>query len=158
MLSGDAEGRAPRCLVLGYDRTDSARRAASWAMNELLPDGKLVIVHAGRPLHAPPDPLSTPGERAELGRAMIDELLLEGEDSLRDLDLATEILNADPVTALIDAARRHGASAIVVGSERHSRLHRALGVVTSELLTSSPVPVIVVPAGVSDEQRGRDDR
>jgi len=149
MLSEPAGNDARRCLVLGYDRSDSARHAASWAVEELLPNGMLVIVHACRPLHAPPDPLSSRHERVELGRAMIDELLLEGEDSLRDLEVVSEILDKDPVTALVDASRRHGARAIVVGCEQHSRLHRALGVVTSELLQSSPVPVICVPAGAT---------
>jgi len=137
------------CLVLGYDRTDSARRAALWAANELLPNGKLVIVHACRPLHAPPTPLSTAQERHQLGRAMIDELFLEGEDSLLDVDVHAEISDDDPVTALIDAARRHGARAIIVGCEQHSRLHKALGTVTSELLKSSPVPVTAVPSSAA---------
>ena len=110
------------------------------------PNGKLVIVHACRPLHAPPSPLSTAKERHELGRAMIDELFLEGEDSLFDADLVTEVSDEDPVSALTQAARRHGARAIVVGCEQHSRLHKALGTVTSELLKSSPVPVTVVPS------------
>ena len=35
---------------------------------------------------------------------------------------------------------------IVVGCEQHSRLHKALGTVTSELLKSSPVPVTAVPS------------
>lgn len=135
-----------QCLVLGYDRTDSSRRAARWAAGELHPNGKLVIVHACRPLHAPPSPLSTAKERHELGRAMIDELFLEGEDSLFDADLVTEVSDEDPVSALTQAARRHGARAIVVGCEQHSRLHKALGTVTSELLKSSPVPVTVVPS------------
>jgi nucleotide-binding universal stress UspA family protein len=130
---------------VGYDRTDGSRRAVSWAATELLPDGKLVIVHAGRPLHGPPSPLSSHQERAELGRAIVDELLLEGDDSMRDLELAAEILDKDPVSALIDAATRHGASAIVIGHERHSALQKALGVVATELLDASPVPVIAVP-------------
>jgi nucleotide-binding universal stress UspA family protein len=134
-----------RCLVVGYDRSESARRAIAWAVSDLLPDGKLVIVHGCRPLHAPTSPISSAEERLQVGRAIVDELLLESEDRLRDLDLATEILDSDPVSALIEASERHGANAIVVGSERHSRLRRALGVVTSELLQSSPVPVIVVP-------------
>jgi nucleotide-binding universal stress UspA family protein len=33
----------------------------------------------------------------------------------------------------------------VVGSEHHSRLHKAIGTVTVELLAKSPVPVVVVP-------------
>lgn len=133
------------CLVLGYDRTDSSRRAATWAANELLPDGKLVIVHACRPLHAPPSPLSTAQERRQYGRALIDELLLEGSDSLFKIDIEAELSDRDPVTALTDAARHHSARGIVIGHERHSGLHKALGTVTSELLDTSPVPVIAVP-------------
>jgi len=134
-----------RCLAVGYDRTEGSRRAVSWAAAQLQPDGKLVIVHAGKPLHAPASPLSTHSERTELGRAMIDELLLEGEDSLRDLQLAAEILDRDPVSALVEAAARHGASAIVIGHDRHSALQRAVGSVTSELIDASPVPVIAIP-------------
>jgi len=144
-MSGSAAEGERRCLAVGYDRTDSARRALSWAAAQLQPDGKLVIVHAGRPLHGPASPLSTHEERAELGKAIVDELLLEGEDSMHDLELAAEILDKDPVSALIDAALRHDASAIVVGHEPHSRLEKAIGVVTTQLLESSPVAVIVVP-------------
>ena len=133
------------CLVLGYDRTDSARAAASWAANELPANGKLVIVHACRPLHAPPPPFSTAEERHALGRAIVDELFMDGEDRLLDIDLQAEISDEDPVSALIDAAHRHGARGIVVGCEQHSRLHKALGTVTSELLKTSPVPVTAVP-------------
>ncbi len=137
-----------RCLVVGYDRTDSSRRAVDWAVQELLPDGKIVLTHACRGLHAPPSPLSSPHERVRLGRAMIDELLLESDGPLRELEIATEILDEDPVLALTHAAARHGARAIVLGCERHSRLHKALGVVTSELLSSSSIPVVVVPVAV----------
>jgi nucleotide-binding universal stress UspA family protein len=49
---------------------------------------------------------------------------------------------------LIDAALR-SASAIVIGHEQHSALQRALGGVASELLGSSPVPVIAVPPAVA---------
>jgi nucleotide-binding universal stress UspA family protein len=137
------------CLVLGYDRTDSARLAAQWAVKQLLPDGKLVIVHSCRPLHAPPSALSSVEERHRLGRALVDELLLEGEDSLFDLDVEVEVLDSDPVSALTDAAVRHHAEAIVVGSEHHSRLHKAIGTVTIELLAQSSVPVVVVPQTAS---------
>jgi nucleotide-binding universal stress UspA family protein len=137
--------RAPRVLVLGYDRTDSARHAARWAANELAGEGKLVIVHACRPLHAPPSALMTGEERRRSARALIDELLLEGEDALFDVDTEAEISDADPVSALLDAAERYGAHAIVIGSEPHSRLHKAIGTVTTELLQRSSVPVIAVP-------------
>ncbi|MFI5008909.1 MAG: universal stress protein [Solirubrobacterales bacterium] len=137
------------CIVLGYDRSESARHAASWVTNELHSGGKLVIVYACRPLHAPPAPLSTTSERHEFGRALLDELMLDGDEELLDIDLATEISDEDPVTALIDAARRHEARAIVIGAKHHSRLHEALGTVTTELLKTSPVPVITVPLSAS---------
>jgi nucleotide-binding universal stress UspA family protein len=133
-----------RCLALGYDRTHSTRRAARWAVGQLLNDGKLVIVYGCRPLHASPTPLSRAQER-RLGRALVDELLLEGEDSLFDRDVEVEVVGLDPVSALSDAALRHRAEAIVVGSESHSRLHTAVGAITGELLKRSPVPVVVVP-------------
>ncbi len=139
------------CLVLGYDRTDSSRRAAKWAISDLPVNGKLVIVHSCRPLRAPPSPLLSAEERRQLGRAVIDELLLEGDDSLHDLELEAEISDENPVDALIDAARRHGARAIIVGCEQHSRLHKALGTVTSELLHASPVPVTAVPFPAASE-------
>ncbi|HVR05983.1 MAG TPA: universal stress protein [Solirubrobacteraceae bacterium] len=146
MAEGPAHTSCGPCFVLGYDRSESARRAAHWALGELLPDGKLVLVHSSRSLHAPASPLSTQQERAQLGRAILDELLLEGDQELFDVAIATEISEEDPVTALLQAAERHDARAIVVGHEHRSRLRRALGSVTSELLRTSPLPVIAVPA------------
>ena len=141
--SGEADSGV-RCLVVGYDRTESARGAVAWAASEVSGDGKLVLVHSCRGLHAPPSPLSSSRERRELGRALIDELMLEGEDSLFDLDVEAEITDEDPVTALIDAATRHHARLIVVGCEQHSPLRKAFGTVTSVLVSRSPVPVTAV--------------
>jgi nucleotide-binding universal stress UspA family protein len=47
------------------------------------------------------------------------------------------------VSALIEAAGRHGADAIVLGAQCHSALHEAIGTVTGELLKLSPVAVTV---------------
>ena len=140
---GAADGDT-RCLVVGYDRTETARGAVRWAAAELSGAGKLVLVHSSRGLHAPPSPLTSGPERRELGLALIDELLLAGEDSLFDLDVEADISDHDPVTALIDAAARHHARLIVVGCEHHSPLHKVVGTVTSELMGRSPVPVTVV--------------
>jgi nucleotide-binding universal stress UspA family protein len=132
-------------MVLGYDRSESSRHGASWAANQLSAGGKLVIVYATRPQHLLPALLSSQGERHDLGRAILDELMLDGEELLLDIDLETEVSDDDPVSALIGAARRHDARAIVLGAKHHSRLRQALGTVTTELLKSSPVPVITVP-------------
>jgi len=139
------------CLVLGYDGSEGSRAAVSWALRELAPNGTLVIVHAGRPLHAPPSPLSSAQERAETGHAILDELMLESDAGTFDVEVVNEVSDEDPVTALLTAAERHRANAIVTGREQHSRLHRAVGTVTSELQKRSPVPVIVVPADASEQ-------
>jgi nucleotide-binding universal stress UspA family protein len=149
MTSARADAQEQRCLVVGYDRSDGSRHAIEWAVSELAPGDKLVITHACRALHAPASPMSSSHERVSLGRAMVDELLLEGEDRMRDLELATEVLDEDPVLALTHAAARHNARAIVLGCEPHSRLYKALGSVTSELLGSSTIPVIAVPRGAA---------
>jgi len=141
-----ARAKAKRpCLVVGYDGGSSARAALDWAADVLPHDGRIVIVHSCRPLHSPPSPLASAAERRRLGKAVIDELLLEAPKRLLERDLAAEVSDRDPVSALTTAARRHGARGIVVGCRRHSRLHRAIGTVTSELLKSSPVPVTAVP-------------
>jgi nucleotide-binding universal stress UspA family protein len=145
MSSGGAKP-AKRCLVVGYDRTESSRLAAAWAAEQLLPDGKLVILHACRPLHTPPSALTSVRERRYLGRALIDELLLEENGALLDVEIEADISDQDPVTALIAAVERHGADGIVLGHERHSPLNRALGTVTSALLDIAPVPVVAVRA------------
>jgi nucleotide-binding universal stress UspA family protein len=149
-MTGPQEDAGWSCLIVGYDRTDSARLAAAWAARQLRPDGKLVILHACRPLHAQPSPLTNAKQRRELARAVIDELLMEDAGPLLEVDVEADISDDDPVTALIEAARHHGAQGIVVGHEQHSRLHRALGTVTIELLSNSPVPVITVPLSAAE--------
>lgn len=139
-----------RCLVVGYDRGESARAAVEWAARQLPPDGRLVIVFAEKPLHAPQSPLSTSGERRRFAGAAIDELLLETDGAVLDCEISTEISEQDPVSALRAAARRHGAEAIVLGSQQHSRVHQAIGTVTSGLLKDSPVPVTIVPSSAID--------
>jgi nucleotide-binding universal stress UspA family protein len=134
------------CLVVGYDGSESARAAASWAASSLPADGRLILVYACRPLHAPASPLASADERHSLGRAFLDELALDAEDAFLDVAAHAEVSDEDPVSALTEAARRHHASAIVVGCEQHSRLHKAIGTVTSELLMRSPVPVTAVPS------------
>ena len=136
-------------LVVGYDGSDGARRAVTWAAGQAGPEGTIVLVYSERPLHAPAASLASTDERRRFGRAVVDELLLEGEDELRDLDLRVEISDRDPVSALLHAAASHSADAIVIGSQDHSALQRALGTVTTELIKRSPVPVTAVPAALA---------
>lgn len=145
MSSSPAESRRDRCLVAGYDRSPASMGAIRWAAERLRDGGRLVVVHSCRPLHAPPSPLLSRDERLGIGRAVVDELLLEEAELLEGLSLSTEVLDEDPVSSLLGAAARHGADAIVVGSEPRSAARRALGVVTTELLSRSPLPVYAIP-------------
>lgn len=147
----DAEPHAgARCLVVGYDRGESAREALLWAARQLSGEGRLVIVFAERPLHVPQSPVSTPEQRRHFAGAAIDELLLTAGEEVLDRRISTEISEEDPVTALREAARRYEADAIVLGARQHSRLHEAIGTVTGGLLKDSPVPVTVVPCRSAD--------
>ncbi len=137
--------RVRRCLVVGCDRSPSAQGAVEWAGRQVGHEGTLVLVHACKPLMRPPAALSTPEERIEIGHAVIDEMLMEIGGPLLDLDVEVEVLDEDPVTAILRAARAHGAEAIVIGSEHRSRLRAAIGTVTEELLKAAEVPVIAVP-------------
>ncbi|HEU0250034.1 MAG TPA: universal stress protein [Solirubrobacteraceae bacterium] len=135
-----------KCYVLGYSRNESTREAARWATEQVLPDGKLVIIHSTRDLHLPAPPATDAEVRRRLGRDVVDELLLEGEDAMFDVDVEVEVVDKDPVSALCEAGARHSAEAIVVGCEPRSRLRTAVGTVTVELLRRSPIPVIVMPS------------
>jgi len=94
-VGANGTARIRRCMAVGFERNESSRRAAEWAALELLPDGELVLVHACRSLHAPPSPITSPEDREQLGRAIVEEFLLEANSSVHDLDLAVEILDAD---------------------------------------------------------------
>lgn len=79
---------------------------------------------------------------------MFDELALDGDNELLETLGQTELSDADPVSALTDAAARHQADGIVVGHEAHSRARRAIGTVTGELLSRARIPVTVIPPDV----------
>jgi nucleotide-binding universal stress UspA family protein len=134
------------CLVVGYDGSAGARAAVAWAARVLPQDGRLVLVHACRPLHVPPGVVGSPAERTRYGRALIDELVLDGETALLERLLTADVADEDPVTALNSAAQRFAADGIVVGARGHSRLRKLVGTVTGDLLARSGVPVIAVPA------------
>jgi nucleotide-binding universal stress UspA family protein len=134
----------PRCLVVGYDRSDAARRAAAWAARQAGSAGHVVVVHACGGPRLPP--LSTAAERRCEGDALMDELLLDGDPELLDAALDLEVSDESVVDALTDAARRYGADAIVVGNQHRSRLREAVGTVTAELLRQADVPVVAVPS------------
>ncbi len=134
---------------MGYDGSPQARYAAGWAARRVAPGGKLIVIHACRPRSRwlPEAILRTAAERRDHGGALVDELLMDGEEALLDVQIEVDVLDENPARALIEAARRHGAQEIVVGSHHRSRLEAVGGDVAAELVRSAPVPVVVVPLG-----------
>jgi len=132
---------------VGYDGSAEARHAAAWAARRAAPDGKLVLVNASgaRRPWLPWALLSSAAERRTQGRALLDELLMDGDDALYEVRLRARVVDDTPVSALIAAARKHEADEIVVGSHHRSRLDRVYGDVAAELVRRAPVPVCVVP-------------
>jgi nucleotide-binding universal stress UspA family protein len=146
--AGNRRASGP-CLIVGYDGSPEARHAAVWAARRAAPTGTLVLVNATRPRRRwlPVEVLRTGSERRSRGRALIEELLMDGDEALLDVRLEVQVVDDTPTHALIEAARRHQAREIIVGSHHRSRADALYGDVAAELMRSASVPVCVVPLG-----------
>ncbi|MFD5425879.1 universal stress protein [Streptomyces sp. NPDC127084] len=134
-------------IVLGYDESPGAVRALSVAIEISAAFGEpLVLVYGA----------AAPGAMGEEYRAHTEALRQTGRialthavDAARTADVTTivEMLDESPAQALLDAAERHQARVIVVGSYGESPLRGALlGAVPHKLLHLSKIPVLCVPA------------
>jgi nucleotide-binding universal stress UspA family protein len=135
-------------LVVGYDGSETARKAVDYAARRAGSGGKVYVVHAYGP---PPDLLGHPDygrmleEHQSHGRALLDELAKDG-DALRETDYETELLEAPAGAAILKVAETRGAEEIVVGSRGHGALRSVLGSVSHDVLHGARVPTVVIPA------------
>ncbi|MEU2262611.1 universal stress protein [Streptomyces sp. NPDC019645] len=134
-------------VVLGYDESPGSVRALRVAIEAAAAFGEPLILVFGA---APPGAL---GEEyrthldaiRQSGRAALAHAVAAADDA--GVPTAVEILDQKPADALLDAAERHGARVIVVGSYGESPLRGALlGSTPHKLLHLSRVPVLCVPA------------
>ena len=139
--------RREPCVIVGYDGSPAARGAAAWAARRVAPHGRVVLVHADRPggHWLPVSILGTAAERESHRRALLEELLVDADEVLREVSIDAEVLDEEPAKALLDAARRHAAQEIVIGSHRRSAPERFCGDVAAELARTTTVPVLIVP-------------
>lgn len=141
-------------LVVGYDGSHTAYAALAYAAaragagaDESEEGPQLFLVYGYGP---PADWLGTPNlreileSRRDHGRSVLDAVQLQS-GSAHEVELVADT----PARAIADAARRHGADEIVIGSRGFGRLRGALGSVSQELLHLADRPVVIVP---------RDDR
>ncbi|WP_329388548.1 universal stress protein [Streptomyces sp. NBC_01351] len=133
-------------VVLGYDESPGAERALHVALEVATAFGEpLVLVYGA----------AAPGATGEEYRAHREAVRQAGRSALaRAVDAAdeagvpstVEVVDEKPAQALLDAAERHHARVIIVGSWGDSPLRGALlGSTPHKLLHLSPVPVLCVP-------------
>jgi nucleotide-binding universal stress UspA family protein len=131
-------------IVVGYDGAEGAQGALSAAL-ELCTDlgAELVVVFGyGLPL---PDRQSADHREAleELGRGFTGEAIQRSEQA--GVKASAEVVFEKPAMALVDAAAKHDARMIVVGSHGEGPLAGALlGSVPHKLVHMSEAPVLVV--------------
>lgn len=141
-------GPAPQCLVVGYDGSEPARAAVTYAADRVGPGGRLYIVHATGPLASwlgAPDEMLVTEDRSERGRALLDELMLEAGNALIDTDYELVLVPGPAAEALVHTAQRHDADEIVLGSRGMGRLGSVLGSVAQHVLHTADRPVVVIP-------------
>ncbi|HTO53766.1 MAG TPA: universal stress protein [Myxococcota bacterium] len=127
-----------RKLLVASDFSEPARAALALARKLVEPGGQLVLAHAIPAIMAPgdtplPDPRSESWARAEYEKW---KPTLDGVGSELDLRYGA------PDTVLIDAAVRHGADAIVMGTQGRTGLaHMFLGSIAEKVIRRAPLPV-----------------
>ncbi|MGW7435080.1 universal stress protein [Streptomyces sp. NPDC054849] len=133
-------------VVLGYDESPGAERALYVALEVATAFGEpLVLVYGA----------AAPGATGEEYRAHREAVRQAGRSALahavEEADAAgvpstVEVVDEKPAQALLDAAERHRARVIIVGSWGDSPMRGALlGSTPHKLLHLSPVPVLCVP-------------
>ncbi len=133
-------------VVLGYDESPGAVRALHVAIEVAAAFGEpLVLVYGA----AAPGPL---GEEYsahrdalhEAGQAVLAHAVAVADEA--GVPTRVEVVDRKPAEALVDAATRHAARCIVVGSWGESPLRGALlGSTPHKLLHLSRTPVLCVP-------------
>ncbi|GGX02254.1 universal stress protein [Streptomyces chartreusis] len=133
-------------VVLGYDESPGAVRALHVAVEVSAAfDEPLVLVYGA----------AAPGSLGEEATAHRDALREAGRTALSHavqvadeagVRTTVEVIDQKPAEALIDAATRHAARVIVVGSWGESPLRGALlGATPHKLLHLARTPVLCVP-------------
>jgi nucleotide-binding universal stress UspA family protein len=136
-----------RTFVTGYDGSSASRAALSHSLDRAGPDGLVVVVHAcALPVEALSAGYYAPALDSVMahGRELLDGL--EQVDArVATQEVRTELVNADPASALTRMARALDADAIIVGTRGFGRARALLGSVAHELIHKAECPVTVIP-------------
>jgi nucleotide-binding universal stress UspA family protein len=142
-----------RRLVAGYDGSPAARCAVAVAARRAGPRGTVCVVHAYRPPPERYDILDRDrwhADHRERAQALLDTVLLTGDDELLDTNYETVLVPGPTAAALAGVATATDADEIVVGARGLGPVRSLLGSVSHELLTIADRPVLVIPARAVD--------
>lgn len=141
-------------VVLGYDESPGAARALRIAIEVAAAYGEeLVLVYgaAAPGLRDGAEYRSHYDAIRQAGRTGLEHALTAAEAA--GVPATVEVLDASPAQALLEAAERHGARVIVVGTWGESPMRGALlGSTPHKLLHMSPIPVLCVPTEDGEEK------
>jgi nucleotide-binding universal stress UspA family protein len=138
-------------IVLGYDESPGSRRALEIAVSLAQRfDEPLILVHGVEPPGGMGEEfLAHQRALAEMGRTAVEHAVEEATRS--GVRTVVEVIGAKPAQALVDAADKHDARVIVVGTRGESPLRGAmLGSVSHKLLHISDRPVLCVPVAAEN--------
>ncbi|MFE6823564.1 universal stress protein [Streptomyces sp. NPDC057690] len=133
-------------IVLGYDESPGAVRALRIAIQTAAAFREpLVLVYGAAAPGSGGEEYRAHHEAVrETGRVALDHAVAQAEAA--GVPTTVEVIDQKPAQALIDAASRHGARIIVVGSWGESPMRGALlGSTPHKLLHLSSIPVLCVP-------------
>ncbi|MFE5887921.1 universal stress protein [Streptomyces sp. NPDC002285] len=133
-------------VVLGYDESPGAVRALHVAIEVSAAFGEpLVLVYGAAAPGALGEEYSAHRDAVqEAGRTALSHAVRVADEA--GVRTTVEVIDQKPAEALIEAATRHGARFIVVGSWGESPLRGALlGSTPHKLLHLSRTPVLCVP-------------
>ncbi|MEU0374606.1 universal stress protein [Streptomyces sp. NPDC006283] len=134
-------------IILGYDESPGAVRALHVAIEVASAFGQpLVLVYGAAAPGSMGEEYQAHAEvLREIGRAALANAVEAADDA--GVPTAVEIIDEKPAQALLNAAVRHEAQVIVVGSYGESPMRGALlGSTPHKLLHLSKIPVLCVPA------------
>ena len=133
-------------VVVGYDGSEPAQAALSYASRRSCEGGKIVAVHAFQPV---PDWLGSPNYQQALdayqqhGTQLLESL--EADHGL-DAKLETTLLEGPAARAIVAAADARDADEIILGSRGFGPLRGVLGSVSHAVLHETDRVVVVIPA------------
>jgi nucleotide-binding universal stress UspA family protein len=143
-----------RRVLVGVDRSLSARVALEHAARRAGTRGLLIVTHVMTPLS---DAISRTVSELDDERHAAAQQLVDRLAAHAGVDIETRVVDGAPAERLAGLARETDAEEIVVGSRGMGRFAAALGSVSHALLAHADRPVVVVPQPAADHPRDARD-